>query len=84
LIDADPQGDSNVDVESAGSEQADQVIELGLIAEASEDDFRCEAGIAGAEFDGMLEKKVGCIAAIVDLHEYVKRDLACGRDQVSF
>ena len=63
---------------------SDQIIELGLIAEASKDDLGGKAGIARVELGGTLEQKVGSVAALVDFAENVEGDLARGRDQVLF
>jgi hypothetical protein len=52
------------------------VIELGLIAKASENDFRGEAGIAGIQLVRAFQQEVGCVAAGIDLAEDIEGDLA--------
>ena len=63
---------------------SDQKIELGLIAETSEDDLGREAGIARVELAGTLQQKIGSVAALVDFAKNVEGDLARGGDQVLF
>ena len=55
---------------------------MGLIAEAAENDFRCESGIAGIERLGVLEQKIGGVIAFVDLAEDLEGDLTREGDQV--
>jgi hypothetical protein len=60
----------------------DQIIELGLIAQASEDDLGSQSGIAWIEVNGTPQQKVGSIAALMDFAENVEGSLARGGDQV--
>ncbi len=84
LINAHAQSDLDFGVGRARDAASDQIIELGLIAEASKDDLRGEAGIARIELGGTLEQQVGSIATLVDFAENVEGDLARGGDQVLF
>src|SRR5437588_3578523 len=76
LIDSHAQCDANFGVERAGGESADEVIELGLVAEAPEDDLAGEAGVARVEWRGLLQQNIGCIAAFDNAAKYVECDLA--------
>ncbi len=78
LINAHAQGDLDFGIGRTRDTASDQIIELGLVAEASEDDFRSEAGIARIELGGALEQEVGSIAAQVDFAENIEGDLARG------
>ena len=49
LINAHAQRDADFGIGRARNAARDQIIELGLIAQASEDDFGGEAGIARVE-----------------------------------
>jgi len=84
LINAHAQGDADFDIGRARDAAGDQIIELRLIAEASEDDLSGEAGIARIERGGTLQQKIGSIAALVDFAENIEGDLARGGDQVLF
>ncbi len=84
LINAHAKSDANFRIGRARNAASDQIIELGLIAEASEDDLGSEAGIARVELGGTLEQEVGSIAALVDFAENIEGDLARGGDQVLF
>lgn len=84
LIDAHAKGDADFDVGRTRNTAGDQIIELRLIAEASEDNLGREACVARVELGGALEEQVGCIAALVDLAKHVESDLARGGDQVLF
>ena len=64
LVDAHAQSDADFGIERARDEAADQMIELGLIAKASEDDFGSQPGIAGVELGGVFEQQVGRVAAL--------------------
>ena len=64
----------------ARDKAADQMVELRLIAQASENDFGSEPGIAGIERSRVLEQQVGCIAALGNFLEYVEGDLARAAD----
>ena len=55
LINAHPKSDADFRIGRTGDAAGDQIIELGLIAEASEDDFGSQAGVAGIELGGTLE-----------------------------
>ena len=76
LIDAHAESDADFGLGRARNAASDQIIELRLIAEASEDDFGGEAGIARFELRRALQKKVGCIAALLDFAENIEGDLA--------
>ena len=76
LINAHAQSDADFGLGRAGNAASDQIIELGLIAEASENDFRSEAGVARVEMCRTLQKKVGSIATLVDFAEDVEGNLA--------
>ena len=78
LINAHPQSDANFRVGRTRNAASDQIIELGLIAEASEDDLGSEAGIARIELGGPLEQEVGSIATQVDSAENIEGGLARG------
>ena len=76
LVNAHPESDADFGLGRAGNAASDQIIELGLIAEASENDFRSEAGVARVEMCRTLQKKVGSIATLVDFAEDVEGNLA--------
>lgn len=78
LINAHAQGDLNFGLGRTRDAARDQIIKLRLEAEASEDDFRSEAGIARIELGGALEQQVGSIAALVDFTENIEGGLARG------
>jgi hypothetical protein len=84
LIDAHAQGDTNFGLWRARNASGDQVIELGLMAQASEDDLSGKTRIARVERNGALEQKIRGIATLVDFAENIEGDLARGRDQVLF
>ncbi len=84
LINSHAQSDLDFRIGRTGDAASDQIIELGLIAEASEDDLGCETGIARVELGGPLQQEVGSIATLVDLAENIEGDLARGGDQVLF
>ena len=83
LIDAHAQRDADFGIADNG-QQPDQVIELRLIAQASEDDFRSQGRVARLEPDGSFEQEVGCEAAFVNFAKNVERDLARGGQQILF
>ena len=58
LINAHAKSDADFRIGRARNAASDQIIELGLIAEASEDDLGGEPGIARVELGGPLEQKV--------------------------
>jgi len=76
LIDAHAESDADLGLGRAGNTASDQIIELRLVAEASENDFRGEAGVARVELHRALQKKVGSIATLVDFAEDIEGDLA--------
>jgi hypothetical protein len=78
LINAHAKSDTDFGIGRAGNAASDQIIQLGLIAETSEDDLGSEAGVARVELGGTLEQKVGSIAAQVDSAENVEGGLARG------
>lgn len=78
LINAHAQSDLNFGLGRARDAASDQIIELRLVAEASEDDLRSEAGIARIELGGALEQQVGSIAAEVNFAEHIEGGLARG------
>ena len=84
LINAHAKSDLDFRIGRARDAASDQIIELGLIAEASKDDLGGEAGIARVELGGALEQEVGGIAALLDFAENIEGDLARGGDQVLF
>ena len=84
LINSHAQSDKNLGLGRTRDATSDQIVELGLIAEASEDDLGSEAGIARVKLCGPLEQEVRSIAALVDFPENVEGDLARGGDQVLF
>ena len=84
LINAHAKSDLDVGIGRARDAASDQIIQLGLIAQASEDDLGGEAGIARIEWRGALEQEVGGIAALLDLAENIEGNLARGGDQVLF
>ena len=79
LVNPHPQSDAHFFVElglRTPGMVTNQEIELSLIAEASENDFRSEAGVARVEMCRTLQKKVGSIATLVDFAEDVEGNLA--------
>ena len=76
LVDAHAQSDADFGLRRARDTASDQIVELGLVAEASEDDFRGEAGVARIELRRALQKKIGSIAPLLDFAEDVESDLA--------
>jgi hypothetical protein len=78
LINAHAQGYADVGIWRARDSASDQIIELGLIAQTSEDELGGQAGIARIERGGALEQQVGSIATQVNFAENVKGDLARG------
>src|SRR5437016_2302401 len=84
LIDSHAQCDANFGVERAGGESADEVIDLGLIAETTENNFTGKPGIARVERGGLFQQNIGCIAAFDNAAKYVECDLAGGGHQVLF
>ena len=84
LIDAHAESDADFRVGWARDTARDQVIELGLIAEATQHDLVRKTGIARVELRGPRKKQVGSIAALMDLAKNVKGGLARGGDQVLF
>ena len=84
LINAHAQSDLNFRIGWTRNAASDQIVELGLIAEASKDDLGGEAGIARVEWGGTLEQEVGSIAALLDFAENIEGDLSSRGDQVLF
>jgi hypothetical protein len=84
LINAHAQGDLNFGIGRTRNTASDQIVELGLIAEASKDDLGGEAGIARVEWGGTLEQEVGSVPALLDFAENVEGDLSSGGDQALF
>ena len=84
LINAHAESDAHFRFGRTRNAPGNQIIELGLIAEASEDDLGGEPGVARVELDGTLQQEVGSIAALLDFAENIEGDLARGRDQVLF
>jgi nucleoside-diphosphate-sugar epimerase len=84
LVDAHTECDADFGLGRSRNTASDQVIELGLIAEASEDYFGGERGVARIEMRGALQQKVRSVAAVVDFLENLEGDLARGGDQVLF
>ena len=84
LVDAHAESDADLVVKRARCAQGDQIIELGLVAEASEDNFGGERGVARVEMRAALQQKVRSVTAVVDFLENIESDLARGGDQVLF
>ena len=78
LINTHPKSDADFRIGRTRNPACDQIIELGLIAKASEDDLGSEACIARVELGGPLEQEVGSIATQVDSAEDIEGDLARG------
>jgi len=84
LVNAHAERDADFEFRLTWDAAGDEVIELGLVAEASVDNFRSQARVAGVELRGALEQKVGGITALVHFSEDVEGNLARGGDQVLF
>lgn len=84
LINAHAKGNADFRLGRTRDAASDQIIELGLMAEASENDLGSKAGVARVQLRGTLQQKVGSIAAQVDSAENIESDLARGGDQVLF
>jgi hypothetical protein len=81
LIETDAEGDADFGVEAGfGSAVGDEVVELGLVAEGSEDDFGGETGIAGVEGGGGGAEKVRGPGSGFDAEEDIKGNAAGGRE----
>ena len=84
LINAHAESDADFRIGRTRHAPGDQIIQLGLIAEASEDNLGGKPGVARVELDGTLQQEVGSIAALLHFAENIEGDLARGRDQVLF
>lgn len=84
LVDAHAERDADFGLGGTWNAAGDQVIELGLVAKASEDDFGGERGVARVELRGALEQQVGSVTAVMDFSEDIEGDLARWGDQVLF
>ena len=81
LIDAHPQRDPDLVIQLAGRKQSDQMIELGLMAQAAENDLRSESGVPCLEVRRAIHQKIRRVATLNYSVEHFKRNLARGRDQ---
>src|SRR5215813_12216390 len=77
-----PQRDANFRVEAprAARVNKDKVIELGLVAENTEDDFRSERGIPGIEAGACRVQQIGREGPVLYAQKDVKRHTAGGGD----
>lgn len=81
LVEADAEGDADFGVKAGfGSAEVDEVVELGLVAEGSEDDLGGETGVAGVEGCGGGAEEVGGPGAGVDAKEDIEGGAAGRRD----
>jgi hypothetical protein len=62
----------------------DQVIELRLPSQTTEDNFRGETCVARVEVFGVGNQEVGSISALLRLRQYGKRSFPRGRDHLLF
>ena len=76
LVNAHAESDADFGLGRTRNAAGDQIIELRLEAEASENDFRGEAGVARVELRRTLQKKIGSIATLVDFAENIEGYLA--------
>ncbi|MBV6431381.1 MAG: tRNA 2-thiocytidine biosynthesis protein TtcA [Bryobacteraceae bacterium] len=81
LVEADAETDADFGVEADfGYAEGDEVIELSLIAEGSEDDLGGESGIAGIEGGGDGAEEVGGPGSGLDPKENIESGAAGGGD----
>ena len=78
LVDPHAQGDADFRIERTGSKPLDHMVELGLIAQASEHDFGRQPSIAGVKFGRVFQQDVGSIASGMDFAQDIERYLARG------
>ena len=84
LINAHAQRDAYFEFGRPWNPATDQIIELGLIAETSEDDLSGEACVSRVELRRTLKQQIRSVATLADLAENVEGGLARGRDHVLF
>ena len=75
---------TDLGIERPRHEATNQMVELRLIPQTSEDNFGSQAGIPGIQRGSVPEQQIGCIAALGDFVEYVESNLPRRRYQIPF